>query len=123
VIDRRQILLGAIAGTGLSSLPAWAEDNAGKCVWPPPNWEGKGFPTRRWVKIVFVHTNEKFEDLYMDDGKYIMPAVQKFSWVCRDFRENQWQWLNPYLLDFLLVLHWKYCKNTISILSVRRQRL
>ncbi len=118
VIDRRRLLLGAIAAAGLPNSPAWAETSAAACTWPPPDWiEHKNFPSRRWVKIVFVHTNERFNELYMEDGKYVVPAVQKFSWTCRDFRENSWQWLNPYLMDFLFVLHWKYCKDEISILS------
>jgi uncharacterized protein YcbK (DUF882 family) len=118
-IDRRRLLLGAIAASGLRSPPAWAaETNPAACTWPPPDWvENKSFPSRRWVKIVFVHTGEHFNKLYMEDGSYIMPAVQQFSWTCRDFRENAWQWLNPYLMDFLFVLHWKYCRDEISIMS------
>ncbi|HVB16900.1 MAG TPA: DUF882 domain-containing protein, partial [Stellaceae bacterium] len=117
-IDRRHILLGAIAAAGLRSMPAWAEANPPTCTWPPPDWiEHHSFPSRRWVKIVFVHTGERFDNLYMEDGQYIVPAVQQFSHVCRDFRENKWQMLNPYLMDFLFVLHWKYCKDEISILS------
>ncbi len=117
VIDRRRILFGAIAAAGLPTMPAWADTSTGSCVWPPPDWEAKGFPSRRWVKIVFVHTGERFNQIYMEDSKYIMPAVQKFSWTCRDFREGKWEWLNPFLMDFLFVLHWKYCKDQISILS------
>jgi uncharacterized protein YcbK (DUF882 family) len=118
-IDRRRLLLGAIAASGLRSPPAWAaETNPAACTWPPPDWvENKSFPSRRWVKIVFVHTGEHFNKLYMEDGSYIMPAVQQFSWTCRDFRANAWQWLNPYLMDFLFVLHWKYCRDEISIMS------
>jgi len=117
-IDRRHILLGAIAAAGLRSMPAWAEATPAACTWPPPDWiEHHSFPSRRWVKIVFVHTGERFDNLYMEDGQYIVPAVQQFSHVCRDFRENKWQMLNPYLMDFLFVLHWKYCKDEISILS------
>ena len=118
VIDRRQIVLGAIAAAGLRTLPAWAETSLGACTWPPPDWvENKSFPSRRWVKIVFVHTGERFENLYMEDGNYIVPAVQQFSQTCRDFRQNKWQMLNPYLMDFLFVLHWKYCKDQINIVS------
>jgi uncharacterized protein YcbK (DUF882 family) len=116
--DRRRLLLGAIAAAGLRTVPAWADDNAPACTWPPPDWVANhSFPSRRWAKIVFVNTGERFNQLYMEDGKYIVPAVQKFSWTCRDYRQGQWEWLNPMLMDFLFVLHWKYCKDEIHILS------
>ena len=44
----------------------------------PPAWADAGFPSRRWVKIVFVNTGERFNNLYFSDGAYIMPAVQQF---------------------------------------------
>jgi uncharacterized protein YcbK (DUF882 family) len=117
-IDRRRLLLAAIAAPGLASPPAWAGSDPHACVWPPPEWlTHHSFPSRRWVKIVFAHTGERFNQLYMEDGKYIVPAVKQFSWTCRDFRQNKWQWLNPFLMDFLFVLHWKYCKDEIGILS------
>jgi uncharacterized protein YcbK (DUF882 family) len=60
------------------------------------------------VKIVFTPTGEQFGNIYMEDGKYITPAIQQFSWICRDYRHDEWAWLNPYLLDYLFVIHWKY---------------
>ncbi len=103
MIDRRQLLLGALVAAGLPHLPAWAETDAATCSWPPLDWVANhSFPSRRWVKIVFVHTNEQFNQIYMEDGKYIAPSIQKFSWTCRGFRENAWQWLNPYLMDFFI---------------------
>jgi uncharacterized protein YcbK (DUF882 family) len=116
VIDRRTLFLGG-AAAALNPVPGWADTKPEECAWPPPGWAEKGFPTRRWVKVAFVHTGERFKDFYMDAGNYIMPAVQQFSWVCRDHRRSEWAWLNPYLMDFLFVLHWKYCKDEIQILS------
>jgi uncharacterized protein YcbK (DUF882 family) len=115
-MNRRNLLLGA-AAVSLQPAIGRAEDGTGSCTWPPPGWAEKGFPTRRWVKVTFVHTGERFKNLYMEDGKYIVAAVKEFSWVCRDFRRNEWAWLNPYLMDFLFVLHWKYCRDEIKILS------
>lgn len=104
MIDRRQFLgFSAAAATAALALPAWAA--AG------------GFPDRRWVNIVFVHTGERFNNLYHDGGAYIMPAVKQFSWTCRDYRRNEWKWLNPWLMDLVFVLHWRYDKNLIQILS------
>ena len=33
------------------------------------------------------------------------------------FRESEWKWMNPWLMDLLFVLHWRYNKNEISIFS------
>jgi uncharacterized protein YcbK (DUF882 family) len=76
-----------------------------------------GFPSRRWVKIVFLPTGERFNDIYYADGAYIFPSVQKFSWTCRDFRANESKTINPNLMDLVFVLHWKYDRDEIRILS------
>ena len=104
MMDRRQLLLAGPAATAavLSAPPLWAQT---------------AFPQRRAVNIVFSHTNERFQGFYFWDGVYIMPAVQQFSWVCRDFCANQWKWLNPWLMDLLFVLHWRYHKDEIQIWS------
>jgi uncharacterized protein YcbK (DUF882 family) len=118
MIDRRNLMLG-MAATALALPTAALADttNDPTCTWPPPNWKTNGFPSRRWVNIVFVHTNETFKDIYVDDGVYSMDAVQRFSHVCRDFRANEEKLLDPRLMDLLFVLHWKYCKQQISIFS------
>jgi uncharacterized protein YcbK (DUF882 family) len=118
MIDRRTLLFGAAAAAVSAEAPAMAaETGAANCVWPPPNWQKGGFPSRRWVKILFVHTNERFADLYVDNGVYSMDAVKRFSWAVRDFRANESKLLDPRLMDLLFVLHWKYCKDEIRIFS------
>jgi uncharacterized protein YcbK (DUF882 family) len=117
VINRRNLLLGGIAATALQPIPAWADTDSTSGTWLPEKWRESGFPTRRWVNILFVNTGERFKDFYMEDGNYIVPAVKHFSWVCRDFRRNEWAWLEPHLMDLLFVLHWKYNINEIKILS------
>jgi len=118
MIDRRTLLFGAAAAAVSAETPAMAAQTcAANCVWPPPNWQKGGFPSRRWVKILFVHTNERFADLYVDNGVYSMDAVKRFSWAVRDFRANESKLLDPRLMDLLFVLHWKYCKDEIRIFS------
>ena len=118
MIDRRTLLFGAAAAAVSAGTPATAaETGAASCVWPPPNWQKNGFPSRRWVKILFAHTNERFNNFYTDDGKYIVPAVEQFSRTVRDFRANEWKFLDPRLMDLLFVLHWKYCEDEIRIFS------
>src|SRR6266481_2544439 len=92
MISRRSLLRAAAFAAGAARLP--------------PAWADAGFPSRRWVKIVFVHTGERFNNMYFSDGAYLMPAVQQFSWTCRDYRAGEWKWIHPWLLDLVFVLHW-----------------
>src|ERR1700752_2456976 len=90
MIGRRTLLTGAALALGSAFIP--------------PAWADAGFPSRRWVKIVFVNTGERFNNLYFSDGAYIMPAVQQFSWTCRDYRVGEWKWIHPWLMDLVFVL-------------------
>lgn len=118
MINRRELLLGsAAAASALLTVPAWADTDPPACPWPPPAWAKNGFPSHRWVNIVFVHTGEHFKDRYFWDGAYSMDAVQRFSWTCRDFRANESKLIDPRLMDLLFVLHWRYCKDEIKIFS------
>jgi uncharacterized protein YcbK (DUF882 family) len=105
MIGRRKLLTSvtAVAGSAVLAPPLWAAQS--------------GFPSRRWVKIVFAPTGERFSNLYFSDGAYILPAVQQFSWTCRDYRKNESKWIHPWLMDLVFVLHWKYAKNEIKVLS------
>jgi uncharacterized protein YcbK (DUF882 family) len=116
VINRRILLLGA-AVTVVAAPVEGAITSAAACTWPPPDWQKNGFPSRRWVNILFTHTNERFKNIYVENGVYIKPAVEQFSWTCRDFRANEWRLLDPRLMDLLFVLHWKYCRDEIRIFS------
>jgi len=118
MINRRELLLGSASAAGaLLSVPAWADTDPPACPWPPPTWAKNGFPSHRWVNIVFAHTGEHFKDRYFWDGAYSMDAVQRFSWTCRDFRANESKLIDPRLMDLLFVLHWRYCKDEIKIFS------
>jgi uncharacterized protein YcbK (DUF882 family) len=103
MIDRRQLLLGSAA--------------ASIALTAPPVWAMTGVPNTRAVHVVFEHTGEKYEGFYYQDGNYVMAEIQQFSWVCRDYRANQWKWMHPHLMDLIFILHWKYHTNVIHILS------
>jgi uncharacterized protein YcbK (DUF882 family) len=107
MIDRRRLLFSPAA--------------AAFSLFAPPSLGATGFPSHRWVKILFVPTGERFDNLYCSDGAYLMPAVQQFSWTCRDYRVGQWKWLHPWLMDLVFVLHWRYNKDEIRILSGYRR--
>lgn len=106
IVSRRQLLFGgggaaAMAAVALSAPPAWAD----------------GLPGLRWVKIVFAHTKERYNGFYFGDGGYSVPAVQQFSWTCRDHRANKMEIMHPFLMDMLFLLHWRYLKDEIIINS------
>jgi uncharacterized protein YcbK (DUF882 family) len=120
MIDRRKLLVGGVATAALTPIsPASAQNDGATsaCVWPPPAWKNVGFPSHRWVNILFVHTSERFKDRYFWDGTYSMDAVKRFSWTVRDFRQNEFHWIDPRLMDLLFILHWRYCKDEIRIFS------
>src|SRR5262245_25190190 len=122
MIDRRKLLVGSVAAAAgaLLAPAASAATEPATCVWPPPAWRQYGFPSGRWVNMVFVHTGEHFKDRYFWDGAYSMDAVQRFSWTCRDFRANEAKLIDPRLMDLLFVLHCRYCSDELKILSVYR---
>jgi uncharacterized protein YcbK (DUF882 family) len=103
-IDRRRLL----AATGAAAI--------GLGMLVPPAWAA-GFPGLRWVKILFSHTGDRYNDWYFADGAYIRPAIEKFSWTCRDHRANQVMILHPWLMDILFLLHWRYMRDEISVFS------
>ncbi len=103
MLDRRNLLSGLAAAAVATRAPL--------------AWGDTGFPQRRWVKIVFAATGERFNQIYFADGAYILSACKQFSWTCRDYRANEWKWIHPWLMDLVFVLHWKYNKDEIRILS------
>ncbi len=74
MVHRRKLFVGAAAAV-LAPLA-------------PPAWADTGFPSRRWVKIVFINTGERFNNLYFSDGAYIVPAVKE----CRPRRQDLHLW-------------------------------
>jgi uncharacterized protein YcbK (DUF882 family) len=103
-INRRRLL----AASGAAAL--------GIRMLAPPAW-ANGFPGLRWVKIVFSHTGDRYNGWYFSDGAYIRPAIEKFSWTCRDHRANKVMILHPWLMDILFLLHWRYMRDEISVFS------
>jgi uncharacterized protein YcbK (DUF882 family) len=86
-------------------------------VCAPPILTLTEIPQTRAIHIIFAHTGEKYENFYYQNGSYIKSEIDRFSWVCRDFRANQWKVLNPLLMDLLFVLHWKHHQDLITIVS------
>jgi uncharacterized protein YcbK (DUF882 family) len=124
-MDRRKLLqwgLGAI-GTGLLPLAARADDDIigaileGKQVGVPvvPNTPVDLRPTPveapivksaaviepRWVKLRNIHTDEKLEAVYWENGEYVPDAVKALNHVLRDYRNDESHPIDPGLYDIL----------------------
>lgn len=123
-MHRRKLLqwgLGAI-GVGLSPLAARAEDDIigalleGKvpqaaAVPPattvtatvasidPPNLKPVG--DARWVHLHNVHTGEKLEAVYWENGAYVPDAVSALDKVLRDYRNDEVHPIDRGLYDLL----------------------
>lgn len=54
-----------------------------------------------------LHTGEKLDALYWDDGAYVPDALQAVNKVLRDHRTNEQHVIEPRLLDLMHTLHGK----------------
>ncbi len=55
----------------------------------------------RWVKLRNIHTDEKLEAVYWENGAYVPDAVQALNHVLRDYRNDEAHPMNPGLYDIL----------------------
>lgn len=106
--SRRAILTG-LGAAAAPAAPVSAEI--------PPEWFKLGFPTRRWANIWFIPTGEQFKNIYCENNEYVYDAVKQISWTCRDPTANEWKWLYVGLLDLLFILHWRYNRDQVQVLS------
>jgi uncharacterized protein YcbK (DUF882 family) len=56
------------------------------------------------VRLHNLHTDEKLDAVYFDDGHYVPDALQAVNHVLRDFRTGDVHPMDPALLDLLTVL-------------------
>jgi uncharacterized protein YcbK (DUF882 family) len=69
---------------------------------PPPLVAARPSATQvRWVHLHNVHTGEKLEAAYWENGGYVPDAVQALNKVLRDYRNDQVHPMNPALYDIL----------------------
>ncbi len=55
----------------------------------------------RWLKLHNIHTEEKLEAVYFENGDYVPDAVQALDKVLRDYRTGDVHPMNPRLFDTL----------------------
>lgn len=75
--DRRRLLLTAAGAAGLALLPA-----AGLASMAP------ALPARR-LRLANIHTGERIDIVYFEQGRYLSDALTEIDFLLRDFRANQ----------------------------------
>lgn len=55
----------------------------------------------RWVHLHNIHTGEKLQAVYWENGAYVPDAVQALNKVLRDYRNDEVHPMNPGLYDIL----------------------
>lgn len=61
----------------------------------------KGPVDLRWAHLHNIHTGEKLEAVYWENGAYVPDAVQALNKVLRDYRNDQVHPMDPGLYDIL----------------------
>jgi uncharacterized protein YcbK (DUF882 family) len=90
------------AATAVAALPSqgWAQDAIGDYLDQiRPQLVGP-----RRVAIHNLHTDERVDALYFDDGRYVPDALAAVNHVMRDFRTGDVHFMDPQLLDLMHAL-------------------
>src|SRR5579859_4705525 len=56
---------------------------------------------RRMVHLVCAETQDRFDDIYWEDGAYLPDAMQQINYVLRDFHHDEVGTIDPELIDLL----------------------
>ncbi len=102
---RRALLrmaMGSSAAAAVAALPSqgWAQDAIG-------DYLDHILPTTtvpRRVVIHNLHTDERVDAIYFDDGRYVPDALAAVNHVMRDFRTGDVHFMEPELLDLMHTL-------------------
>ena len=100
---RRALLKLAVgssaAATAIAALPAqgWCQDAIG-------DYLDQVLPTKtapRRVVIHNLHTDERVDAIYFDEGRYVPDALAAVNHVMRDYRTGDVHFMQPELLDLM----------------------
>ena len=108
MLARRKLLglgLGALGATIASPFPALADDPSFDPIADLILRQSQAPPAvkvaPRWLKLHNIHTEEKLEAVYFDNGRYVPDAVQALDKVLRDYRTGDVHAMHPDLFDTL----------------------
>jgi uncharacterized protein YcbK (DUF882 family) len=68
---------------------------------PVETFAAKAVVEPRWVHLRNIHTDEKLEAVYWENGEYVPDAVQALNKVLRDYRNDETHPMAPGLYDIL----------------------
>jgi uncharacterized protein YcbK (DUF882 family) len=66
----------------------------------------------RQVALHNLHTGEKLEAIYWDNGRYVPDALHAVNKVLRDYRTNDQHDMDPRLIDLLSQVHGRIGRTT-----------
>ncbi len=117
-ISRRYLLkAGAIVAAaavvpGVAKADEWVRLPAPETITRPRFQSARYFAPRpasnapvRRLSIYNVHTGERLNTVYYEDGAYIPGALNEVNYFFRDFRANEIKPIDPRLLDLLCEIH------------------
>jgi len=100
LLHRRSFLTGLAASGAALSLPTAA-------------FAG----TTHRLKMYNRHTEEHFNELVIENGRWNLGALQAFDWFARDWRENQSRVMDPNLVAILVRTRIMMDTKTPTVLS------
>jgi uncharacterized protein YcbK (DUF882 family) len=78
-------------------------------------------PEPKWLSLHNLHTEEKLEAVYWENGAYVPDAVQALNKVLRDHRTGEERAMDPQLFDLLGAINRKTeTKSPFQVISAYR---
>jgi len=122
IVSRRRIVgLSALGATSLlvagKALAAdWIRLDSGTSLLAPvqptaPRWRQARYNPpiagygARALSFYNLHTGERINTVYFEDGQYVPGALSEVNYFFRDFRANEIKPIDPRLLDLLHAIH------------------
>jgi uncharacterized protein YcbK (DUF882 family) len=90
------------AATAVAALPSkgWSQDMIGDYLDEVRSSRSASAPRR--VVIHNLHTDERVDAIYFDEGRYVPDALAAVNHVMRDYRTGDVHFMEPQLLDLNL---------------------
>lgn len=100
--SRRKLLRAGLLGAAAALVPLGTE--AALRAARPVNFIARP-SSRRALSFYNVHTGERLNTVYFDNGGYVQDALREVNYFFRDFRANEVMAIDPQLLDLLYRIH------------------
>jgi uncharacterized protein YcbK (DUF882 family) len=117
-LTRRKLIMGGAAAASSLILPHKAPAGIAGTLCLPTGGTGAGgnysydedfsdatplddAPGEKRVQLRAAQTGSIFNDVFYRDGAYVPEALEKWNYVCRDWRNNEVKKMDPRLLDII----------------------